>query len=63
MLFSIKQRPRDLTLKVMEQVFPGKKPRGLTHEQKPHIEPEKEFDTQTYNVNSKIYKNFQNIAK
>merc|ERR1712012_65350 len=35
---------------VMNQIFPNQKPRALTHEQKPHIEPDKEFDAKTYDV-------------
>lgn len=38
------------TPETMQMVFPGKKPRALTHEQKPHIEPHKEFDMRSYKV-------------
>lgn len=42
------------TPEVMSQVFPGKKPRALTHEQKVHIQPYKEFDTKEYSVTNYI---------
>lgn len=34
----------------MNNIFPHKQPRALTHEMKPHIEPWKDFETKTYNI-------------
>lgn len=42
------------TPEVMNQVFGDRKPRALSHEQKPHIEPHKEFENKAYSVTNYI---------
>lgn len=35
---------------LMDEIFPGQKPRALTHKQNPNIAPDKEFGSKKYNV-------------
>lgn len=42
------------TPQVMDQVFPDKKPRALTHQQNPQIEPHQDFDAKSYSVTNYI---------
>jgi len=42
------------TPQTMDEVFPGQKPRALTHQQMPQLEPKRDFDTKSYGVTNYI---------